>query len=139
MKTVTLVLSAMLAFTLNATAQQGGQRMSPEEMLKRRVETVKKELKLTGEQEKQVTTLFRETQKKQAELFQNGGGRENREANREKFQKLQEEENAGMKKILTEEQFKSYTAFLEKQRKEREERMRSRGQGQGQRTGGGPR
>jgi hypothetical protein len=140
-----MLSTLFVAFSLGATAQQrgGGQRMSPEEQVKQRVETVKKEVKLTEKQEKEVTTLFTDTQKKRAEMFQNRqGGGGNWEANREKFQKLQDEENAAMKKILTEEQNKTYTAFLEKQRKEMEERMRSRGQGQGQGRpggGGGPR
>ncbi|MDR1415020.1 MAG: hypothetical protein LBI96_04330 [Odoribacteraceae bacterium] len=142
MKTTTFILAIALATcTLGVTAQQrgGGQRTSPEEMLKQRVEAVKKEVKLTADQEKQVTTLFTETQKKRAEMFQNtqGGGRGNWEANREKLQKLQDEENEAMKKILTEEQNKTYVAYLEKQRKEMEERMRSRGQGQGGRPDGG--
>lgn len=142
-----LMLSAMLAFSFGATAQQGGgrQRVSPEEMLKQRLETVKKEVKLTAEQEKQVSALFTETQKKQQEMFQasrtrnEGGGNQGWQEVREKMQKLQDEETAAIKKILNEEQFKAYSAMLEKQRKEQEERMRSRGQGgQGGPGGGGP-
>ena len=136
MKTVAFILPALLALTLNLTAQQrvGGQRLSPEERVKQRVEAVKKEVKLTADQEKQVTTLFTESQKRQVELFQNSGGG-NWEANREKFQKLQAEETENVKKILTEEQFKAYTAYVEKQRKEMEQR---RGQGGGPGGQGGP-
>jgi hypothetical protein len=140
-----MLSTLFVAFSLGVTAQQrGGQRMSPEEMVKQRVEAVKKEVKLNEKQEKEVTTLFTDTQKKRTEMFQNRQGSTDRNANREQFQKLQDEENAAMKKILTEEQYKTYTAFLEKQRKEMEERMRSRGQGQGQGQGrpgggGGPR
>ena len=141
MKKVTLLLTVVMAFALGATAQQGGgrQRFSPEEMLKRRIETVKQEVKqVTAEQEKKITELFTATQKKQQELFQSGGGGGNWEANREKFQKMTEEETAALKKIFTEEQFKAYNAYLEKQRKEMEER-RGRGPGgQGGPGGGGP-
>lgn len=139
----------MLAFSLGATAQQGGgrqQRMSPEEQLKMRLDNVKKEVKLTADQEKKVSDLFTETQKKQRAAYEAsrsqaqtaGGERQSWQIVREQVQKLQDEETAAMKKILDEGQFKAYSALLEKQRKEQEERMRSRGGGPGGPGGGGP-
>lgn len=131
-KTMLFITALCVLFTANINAQQrqGGQRMSPEERVKQHVESLKKELKLDEKQEKEVLTLLTDSSKKRGEMFQKNREGGDREAMRKEMTKMQEEENAAMKKILTEEQYKSYTALLEKQRKEMEQRRNERGGGQ---------
>ncbi|MDR2130394.1 MAG: hypothetical protein LBP56_04395 [Odoribacteraceae bacterium] len=123
MKIITLIASILVASS--AVAQQRG---TPEEFAKKRVETVKKELSLTGQQEKELAALFLETIHKRDEIFASRrGNNETREQTQERLKKVKDEEKAKIQKILSPDQFKAYTAFLEKQRKEAERRGKEQG------------
>lgn len=133
MKKLTLILASFcMLFSLNMMAQQrGGGNFNFEERMKQQIESLKKELALNDKQVQEVTDLLKESGKKTQEVMKNSQG--NREQMREKMTKMREEENASMKKILTEEQFKKYTDYQKKQQEEREKRMKERGAG-GNRT-----
>jgi hypothetical protein len=127
MKVTTLFI--LILFTLAATAQQKG---TPEEIAGKRVDNVKKAVTLSGQQEKELRALFLQTLEKRDVLFANRRDNgESREESEKKFQKVKDEENAGIKKILTPAQYKAYTAHVEKQHREAEQRTKEAAARQG--------
>lgn len=134
MKTVTFVISALLMFfsfsieAQNHHEEHHGQhqrgpreRMNPEQMIQRMVAQLKSELKLDEKQEKQVSELLTANFKKRGEIFQKY--RNNQDSLMFYHQKVEKEQNASLKKILTEEQYKTYITNLEKMEKRRKEMM----------------
>ena len=114
--------------------------MDPEARMKQTLETLKKELTLNDDQTKKIETILKDTQKKREGMMQNGQGRGDWEKMRADMQKMQNDEDAAIKKELTEEQSKKYAAWQEKRQKEMQERMQQmqggrQGQGQGQGQG----
>ena len=142
MKKVAFILASfcmILSLNLSAQQQRGGQRMDPEARMKQTLETLKKELTLNDDQTKKIETILKDTQKKREGMFQNNQGGD-REKMRADMQKMQNDEDAAIKKELTEEQSKKYVAWQEKRQKEMQERMQQmqggrQGQGQGQGQG----
>ena len=144
MKTVTLIISSLFLFmVLGVSAQQHGPQhrgqrghMNPEEMVKRQVEHMKTELKLNEQQEKQVKDLLTENFKQRGELMKKYQGQ--RDSVMVNMKKMEEQQNLSLKKILTEEQYKTYLTNQEKRKQEMEKRrkemMDKRG---GQRDGHG--
>ena len=131
------VASVMLAIgTLAANAQPGGQfggQFDPAQMTKMRVDRMKESLKLNDDQCKKLTDLFTKEQEEMMKMFQSGG--QGQMPDMEAMQKRRDAQNAELKKILTEEQYKAY----EEQQKQMMSRMGQGGQG-GPRGGqGGPR
>ncbi len=127
-----------LAFSVNA--QQGGQgrpqgqsqreRPTPEQMAKNMVERMNKELNLTEKQQKDFTTYFTESAKKQQEMFEKN--KSNREAMVENMKKNREETDAYLKKNLTADQYKKYQENQAKRMQERQNRNGEHpGRGQG--------
>ncbi|MDR0766618.1 MAG: hypothetical protein LBF09_06765 [Odoribacteraceae bacterium] len=116
-----LAFIASLLITTPALAQVKG---GPEDFARKRVETVKKATKISGQQEKELIALFIETINKRDEIFasrrENG---ENQEQSRTRIQKVRDEEMTKIKKILSPEQAKAYTDYLEKMRQETGQRQ----------------
>lgn len=103
----------------------GPGNFDPAAFVDRQMEELKTGLQLTDEQEKQVREIIVagfETMQKAREGMQEGG---DREAMREKMQKMREEQTAKIKAVLSEEQFAKY----EQIQAERRERMRQNGFG----------
>ena len=117
-----LLFLAIALFTFIASyAQQPPQRgprqrMGAEEQAKFMVENLNKELKLTEAQQKELKAYFIDSAKKREESFKPGMGRE---AMMNLMKKSMEETNAKLKKVLTEEQYKTYQANQEKRRQAR--------------------
>ena len=136
-KILFLATTVLLFLAFNVNAQQRGprERPTPEQQATRMVERLNQELKLTDKQQTELKTWFTDSFKKRNEAFEKN--RENREAMRSQMQKDREETEAELKKVLTEEQYKTYKANEEKRQKERQQR----GQGHqgGNRGGGFPR
>ena len=130
MKTVTLIISSLFLFmALGVSAQQHGPQhrgqrghMNPEEMVKKQVEQMKTELKLNEQQEKQVKDLFTENLKKREELMKKYQGQ--RDSVMVNMKKMEDQQNLSLKKILTEEQYKTYLTNLEKRKQEMEKRRK---------------
>jgi hypothetical protein len=104
----------------------GGGNFDPAAFVDRQMEELKEGLQLSDDQEKQVREIITagfETMRKSREEMMDGGG--DREAMREKMQKMREEQTAKIKAVLSEEQFTKY----EQIQKERRERMRQNGFG----------
>lgn len=118
-----LLMFVILGTTFSMAQNRGGQNMDPEERAKTQTEELKKVLDLNKDQEKKVYDLNLSSGKKMTAMRAEMQGGD-REAMREKFGKLREEQNKEMKKILTEAQFKKYEKYLE-------ERRAQRGQGRG--------
>lgn len=127
-KLMFLFFAVLLGATVSMAQNRDGQRsMNPEDMAKRQTAELKEKLGLDKAQEKKVYDLNLESGKKMAKMregMQSGGG--DREAMREKFTTMREEQNKEMKKILTADQYKKYEKYLE-------ERRAQRGQGGGNR------
>lgn len=103
----------------------GPGNFDPAAFVDRQMEELKTGLQLTDDQEKQVREIIVagfETMQKAREGMQEGG---DREAMREKMQKMREEQTAKIKAVLSEEQFAKY----EQIQAERRERMRQNGFG----------
>jgi len=115
-----LLLSVFVFATVTMAQNQGPRNFDPKEMAKRQTEELTKTLDLNKDQAKKVLELNTKMGEKRSTMFQemrNGGG--DREAMREKMTKIQEEQNAEMKKILTEDQYKKYEKYLEERRAQR--------------------
>ncbi|WP_106832275.1 DUF4890 domain-containing protein [Parabacteroides pacaensis] len=124
-KVLAICLIAMIcsvsSFAQQENAQQKrgerGRMMDP----KKRTEQMCKELNLNEKQTKEFTKIndeFFEKMKKQRE-----SGEKDRTKLREAMEKLQNDREAQIKKVLTDEQYKKYTAKQEEMRKN----MRNRG------------
>lgn len=130
MKTLTLIISSLFVLmTVSLSAQQywpqhRGQRgpMNPEEMIKRQVEHMKTELKLNEQQEKQVKDLLIENFKQRGELMKKYQGQ--RDSVIVNMKKIENQQNLSLKKILTEEQYKTYLTNQEKRKQEMEKRRK---------------
>jgi len=115
-----LLLSVIVFATVTMAQNQGPRNFDPKEMAKRQTEELTKTLDLNKDQAKKVLELNTKMGEKRSAMFQemrDGGG--DREAMREKNAKMQEEQNAEMKKILTEDQYKKYEKYLEERRAQR--------------------
>ena len=142
MKTLTLIISSLLILMTTglSTQQHGpqhhGQRghMNPEEMIKRQVEHMKTELKLNEQQEKQVKDLLTENFKQRGELMKKYQGQ--RDSVMVNMKKLEEQQNLSLKKILTEEQYKTYQTNQEKRKQEMEKRRKEMMDKRGGQRGG---
>lgn len=121
MKKIGLVL--LFAFVLTAVSMAQGREQrnfDPKEMAKRQTEELTKTLDLNKDQQKKVLALNNEMGEKMSAMredMRDGGG--DREAMREKMNKLRDEQNKEMKKILTEDQYKKYEKYLEERRARR--------------------
>lgn len=124
-KVLAICLIAMMCSVVSFAQQENGQQkrgqrgnmMDP----KKRTEQMCKELNLNEKQTKEFTKIndeFFEKMKKQRE-----SGEKDRTKLREAMQKLQNDREAQIKKVLTDEQYKKYTAKQEEMRKN----MRNRG------------
>ena len=117
-KSLFLIIMAVMLFAVNqASAQYSGPggprgpRMSPEEMVKMRVDRMTKDLQLTPEQAAQVEALYKEQAKareKQREEMRNSGQRPDMEQMRAQMEKENKAMNEKMAKILTPEQNEKY-------------------------------
>ena len=106
-------------------AQGGGQQRNfdPEEMAKRQTAEIKEKCGLDAAQEKKVHDLLLTNGKKmqaEREKMMSSGGGPNEEM-RAKMQKMRDEQNAEMKKILTADQFVKYEKYLEERRAQRQQ------------------
>lgn len=127
-----MICGLMLGIAGFANAQQGqggggrgGMMMKPED----RVKQLDGKLKLSDEQKTKLTAVFTEQQesmKKMRDEMQGG----DRDAMREKMQKMRADNDAKVSAVLTEDQKKTYETW----QKEEREAMQKRMQG-----GGGPR
>ena len=110
-------LLMFLAITVNAQQRGPRERMTPEQQATRTVERLTTELKLKK--------WYTESFKKREEAMQKN--RDNREAMRDQMKKDREAADAELKKVLTEEQYKTYKANEEKRMKEWQQRGRQGG------------
>ena len=109
-------LLMFLAITVNAQQRGPRERMTPEQQATRTVERLTTELKLTDKQQADLKKWYTESFKKREEAMQQN--RDNREAMRDQMKKDREAADAELKKVLTEEQYKTYKANEEKRMKE---------------------
>jgi protein CpxP len=119
MKKVILLLAIAItgAFAVQAQGQGGGgfQRRTPEERLKQVKEKLV-DLKLNADQTTKSDSTFIEyfrAQSKMMEDMRAGGGAPDRDAMREKMQKMSAERDEKLKKIFTEDQFKKWKDEIE--------------------------
>ncbi|ATL49339.1 hypothetical protein COR50_20360 [Chitinophaga caeni] len=125
MKKMFVMVFACLLVGMTAFAQQGpgGQRRSVEDRVKMTMEWMNKELSLTADQNTKITAIQTDFYKSMDKMRESG-----ERPDRETFKKMNDEKEAKIKEVLTEEQYKTYTAKLEEMRKRRGG-MRPRGGG----------
>lgn len=121
-----MICGLMLGIAGFANAQQGGGQgrmtMKPEE----RVKQLDEKLKLSDDQKTKLTTVFTEqaeTMKKMREEMQGG----DRDAMREKMQKMRADNDAKVTAVLTDDQKKTYETWQKEQRAEMEKRRQGGG------------
>jgi hypothetical protein len=118
MKKAILILTIAITAVLAVQAQGGGggfQRRTPEERLKMVKEKLA-DLKLDKDQTANSDSTFLDYFKAQDKIFEEmraGGGAPDRDAIREKMQKLAGERDEKLKKIFTEDQFKKWKDEIE--------------------------
>lgn len=127
MKKLMMICALLFSVITYANAQQGGGQgrggmmMKPED----RVKQLDEKLKLSDDQKAKLTTVFTEqadAMKKMREEAQGG----DREAMREKMQKMRADNDAKVNAVLTEDQKKTYKTWQEEQRAEMQKRMQDR-------------
>jgi len=104
---ILVAAGAMLFAGMTSASAQGpggGFNFDPEEMVKMRVDQMKQSLKLNDSQVKKLTDLFKKQNEEMAKMFQ-GGGMPDMEKMQENMKKQDEE----IQKILTKEQYKTYS------------------------------
>ncbi len=109
----------LMIFTLAANlshSQPTRREVDPEEMAKRQTEQLKEALDLNADQEKQVYELNLKTGKKMRSMREEMSAGSRPEGMREKMAAMREEQNAKMKEILNEAQWKKYEKYLEERR-----------------------
>ncbi len=120
-----MFLFAVFAGTILVSAQPGQDRRSfdPEDMAKRQTEQLKELLSLNKDQEKKVFDLNLETSRQMRALREDnrssGGGFEGM---REKMGEIRDKQDAKMKEILTDAQWKKYQKYQEERRQQRGQR-----------------
>jgi protein CpxP len=118
MKKAILLLTIAITGVLAVQAQGGGggfQRRTPEERLKAVKEKLA-DLKLDKDQTTQSDSAFLDYYKAQDKIFEEmraGGGAPDRDAIRDKMQKVAAERDEKLKKIFTEDQFKKWKDEIE--------------------------
>ncbi len=116
-----------MLFAVSAMAQR--REFNPEQMATRQAEGIKNACNTTDEQYQALYKLFLDNANKmkaQRDSISAAGGDFRQMVDRESWRKRQEEQNAAIKGILTEDQYAEY----EKYQQEMRQRMGSRGQGQ---------
>ena len=124
-----IILSAVLlctavTFSMAQDRTQGNRNRNPEDMAKRMIEHLDKELTLSPVQKDSISKWSQSFSKKQQELFKNEG--ESREARMEKMRVIRDEQTSKIKSILTAEQKVKYEAMT----KRNEAQRNQRGEGQ---------
>lgn len=118
-KLLFLLILALVTIGANAQGQGGPRQFKPEDMAKRQAERVKEVCSTNDEQYKAIYELYLAQSKKMTAQMDsiralgNNGGQ--MRFNPEEMQKRQEEMNAKIKEILTEEQYAKYEE-MQKQR-----------------------
>ena len=118
------MICLIAGITTSASLAQGprGGNMDPEERIKKQTAELTELLTLDEDQQVLVEALLTATGDKMKALRQNTT---DRQGMRDQMNKINDEQTASMKEILTEEQFTLYEEYLEKRR---EELMKRRGQ-----------
>lgn len=116
-----MICGLMLGIAGFAQAQQGGGRgmmMKPEE----RVKLLDEKLKLSDDQKTKLTTVFTEQAEAMKKMREEMQGAD-RDAMREKMQKLRAENDTKVSAVLNDDQKKTYEAWQKEQRAEMQKRM----------------
>lgn len=126
-KVLVICLIALISGVTSFAADKAPQQRSGNRGMdsKKRMEQMYKDLNLNEQQKKQFQKInddFMEKMKKQREA-----GETDRQKMRENMQKMQNEREAQIKKVLTDEQYKQYTKKQEEMKKQMEENRNKRG------------
>ena len=111
---LTLLTTVFVLFSTLNVVGQGRNRKSPEEMAKQQTEWMKKELKLSAEQEQKMYNINLETAKKMRQTRERHSG--NREAMQEEMKVTRRQKDKEMKEVLTKEQYELYKKKLDERR-----------------------
>lgn len=128
-KLMLIAAFAIIGFATSYAQPGGGNRLSPEERLKRDVDQLTKELSLTPEQVTKVTPMLKETQDKISESFQKmreSGNMDREQMNAERA-KLNTAQDQKLTAVLTADQAKKLADLRKKQEEERAQRMQGGG------------
>lgn len=121
MKKILILSSALLMLLVtgcNSQQKSSREQRNPEQEAERMVEHLKQELNLTEAQQSELKTYFTASFKKRSENFEKN--KDNRKERREQMKHAQEETDARLKEILTEEQYNKHKELQENRQKERE-------------------
>ncbi len=111
-----LAVALILTGSINALSQKRHQK-SADEMAKQQTEWMKKELKLSKEQEKAIYKINLETSKRVKENWNKYKG--NRERMKSEMQKTRRQKDEELKKAMTEEQYRLYKKRIKEMRDNR--------------------
>ena len=104
-----------VCIAVSTQAQPQHKKFNAEDMSKMQTEMMKKELNLSDKQTTEVSAINLKFAKKMDEQRKNSDG--DREAMHEEMEAMQEERNAELKKVLTEEQYEKMLAKEEEMKK----------------------
>jgi len=115
----TLGVALMIFGTLTAVAQPRERRADPEVRLETMMSHLTSALELSGDQAEKVRGILAEQIEKQGEMMEarRDGDREARQAMRTEMATWRAETDTRMAQVLTEDQVKKYTEYMEKNRR----------------------
>lgn len=126
MKKLLIICGLLLSMITFANAQGGGRQMgTPEERAAKALTMLTEKLTLTPDQQTKVKAILLDQNTQVAKAREEAG--DDRQAARAKMMKIMEDNNGKINALLTDDQKKTYAAYLE----ERKAAMQNRGGGQG--------
>lgn len=126
MKRLLIICGLLFSMITFANAQGGGRPMgTPEERAAKTLTMLTEKLTLTADQQTKVKAILLDQNTQVAKAREEAG--DDRQAARAKMMKIMEDNNVKITALLTDDQKKTYAAYLE----ERKAAMQNRGGGQG--------
>ena len=126
MKKLLIICGLLFSMVTFASAQGGGRQMgTPEERATKATTMLMEKLTLTADQQTKVKAILLDQNTQVAKAREEAG--DDRQAARAKMMKIMEDNNTKINALLTDDQKKAYTTYLE----ERKAAMQNRGGGQG--------
>ncbi|TKG93446.1 DUF4890 domain-containing protein [Puteibacter caeruleilacunae] len=130
-RVISLIGSFLFVAVMFANMVVAQPKFDPKERAQKSTKAMIEKLSLNKEQGEKIGEINLKYAEKMQEIFKKGKG--NRDQMRSSMQTMRKDQEAEIKKVLTEEQYKKYQAWQKERRQQQGQRGQGRGQGQGRR------
>lgn len=108
-----MLLALAFSFGLSVSAQQGRPQMDPQQMVKAQLEFMTKEMSLTADEQTKVEVVLTASAQEMQQAMQSAGG--DRQAMREKFQSIRQEQGKKISAIVGQQRWDAYQKKVQEQ------------------------